>query len=192
MPLSATPHPARDFLSRSMLDTLFETELRIRRASEMHLGYPYNLTFVPRVPPGLGTYLINNLGDPYVGSHYGSEVCALEREAIAWLSQLWGGADMDLYTGSIGASGTEGNIWGIHLGREALPDAALVHGADAHYSIPKAARIQRIDNFVVRGTPAGEMDLGDLARVLSDLKDCRPVQTIRRAGIPTTRIRRRS
>ncbi len=165
----ASSPPARHILSRAMLDTLFDTELRVRRANETHLGYPYNLGIVPRVPTSLGAYLINNLGDPYAGSHYAAEVCALEREAIAWLSQVWGGADMDLYAGSIGASGTEGNIWGLYLGREALPTAILLHGADAHYSIPKAARIQRIDSRMLRSTPQGEIDLDDLAFVLDDL-----------------------
>ena len=61
----------------------------MRAAHETHLGYPYNLPFGPGVPASLGNYLINNLGDPCAGSHYGSEVCQLEREAVGWLMQLW-------------------------------------------------------------------------------------------------------
>ena len=120
-------------------------EKRMQAAHETHLGYPYNLSFEPGVPASLGKYLINNLGDPYAGSHYGSEVCELEREAVHWLMQLWQCDDTAEFWGSIGASGTEGNLWGIYLGREALPDAVLIHSAEAHYSIPKAARIQRIE-----------------------------------------------
>jgi histidine decarboxylase len=131
------------------------TEARMRRAHEKHLGYPYNLSFEPGVPAALGNYLINNLGDPYAGSHYASEVCALELEAVQWLMNLWGCVSHDDYWGSIGASGTEGNLWGIYLGREALPDAVLLHSADAHYSIPKAARIQRIVPHEVASLPTG-------------------------------------
>lgn len=80
-------HPALDTLPRPMQDTLFETELRIRRASEMHFGYPYNLNFLPRVPGSLGSYLINNLGDPYAGSQCAAEVCGLEPEAGAGLGR---------------------------------------------------------------------------------------------------------
>ena len=44
--------------------------------------------------------------------------------------RLWGCHDLDAYWGSVGASGTEGNLWGIYLGREALPEAVLLHSAD--------------------------------------------------------------
>jgi histidine decarboxylase len=181
MYMLTTPHPARSTLSHRLQETLFETERRIRRANATHLGYPYNLNVTPGVPPSLGAYLINNLGDPYAGSHYAAEVCELECEAIAWLSQVWGGADADLYAGSVGASGTEGNIWGIYLGREAFPDAVLIHGADAHYSIPKAARLQRIETREVRSTPAGEMDLAHLAEVVSH-QNGRPVILVLTCG----------
>jgi len=164
----------RRTLPEDMLDRLMETEDRMRAAHAMHLGYPYNLCFGPGLPAALQRFLINNLGDPYAGSHYASEVCEMEREAIAWLMRLWGCRKLDDYWGSIGASGTEGNIWGIYLGREALPDAILLHSADAHYSIPKAARLQRIEACSLRSTLVGELDLVALAEKLGELKG-RPV-----------------
>lgn len=170
MHLATNTRRTRTTLPHRIEETLFDTELRMRRANDTHMGYPYNLDLSPGVPASLGRYLINNLGDPYAGSHYAAEVCALECEAIAWLSQAWGGGDTELYPGSVGASGTEGNIWGIYLGREAFPTAVLLHGADAHYSIPKAARLQRIATAEVRSTPAGAMDLHDLARVVAQQK----------------------
>jgi hypothetical protein len=66
-------------------DVLHQTENRMRSAHATHLGYPYNLVGYSPVPASLGDYLVNNLGDPYVGSHYGSQTCDLEREAVAWL-----------------------------------------------------------------------------------------------------------
>jgi histidine decarboxylase len=161
-------------LPRNVLDTLFETELRIRSANATHLGYPYNLQPRPTVPPTLGTYLINNLGDPYAGSHFAAEVCDLERQVIGWLARVWGGPDRAVHAGSVGASGTEGNIWAIYLGREALPDAVLLHGADAHYSLPKAGRLLRVETREVASTPMGEIDLADLGQKLDGLKG-RPV-----------------
>ena len=149
-------------------------EKRMKEAHATHLGYPYNLSFEPGVPASLGKYLINNLGDPYSGSHYGSEVCQMEREAVAWLMQLWQCGDPSEFWGSIGASGTEGNLWGIYLGREALPDAVLVHSTEAHYSIPKAARIQRVEAVSVACNEAGEIDLSAFAAALVNLKG-RPV-----------------
>lgn len=150
------------------------TQARMRAARRTHLGYPYNLSFDPGVPSSLGNYLINNLGDPYTGSHYASEVCELEREAVSWLMQLWQCDEPSQFWGSIGASGTEGNLWGIYLGREALPDAVLLHSADAHYSIPKAARPLRIEAIQAPSNEAGEIDLTALAGQLVDLKG-RPV-----------------
>jgi histidine decarboxylase len=161
-------------LNDELMDRLVPTEKRMRAAHQTHLGYPYNLAFGPGVPATLQQFLINNLGDPYVGSHYASEVCALEREAVAWLMRLWGCLNLEEYWGTIGASGTEGNIWGIYLGREALPDAVLLHSADAHYSIPKAARIQRVEAVEVASNPAGEIDLAALEAAVAGLQG-RPV-----------------
>lgn len=147
---------------------------KMRAAHDTHLGYPYNLTFTPGVPAELGQYLINNLGDPYAGSHYGAEVCAEERDAIIWLMRLWGCHDLSQYWGSIGASGTEGNLWGIYLGREMLPGAVMLYGDDAHYSLPKAARVLRIPAVPVASLPNGEIDLTDFALQLAQLQG-RPV-----------------
>jgi len=66
-------------------DILRQTENRMRSAHATHLGYPYNLVGYSPVPASFGDYLINNLGDPYAGSHYGSQTCDFEREAVAWL-----------------------------------------------------------------------------------------------------------
>ena len=157
------------------LESTFAAVLnRVQAAHRTHLGYPYNLTFTPGVPAMLGGYLINNLGDPYDGSHYGSDVCAQERDAITWLMRLWGCHNLDEYWGSIGASGTEGNLWGLYLGREMLPDAVLLHSADAHYSLPKAARILRIPAIQIASHPNGELDLADFADQLVALNG-RPV-----------------
>jgi histidine decarboxylase len=159
------------FARSSALDPVFDRVLaRMKAAHETHLGYPYNLNFEPAVPARLGGYLINNLGDPYAGSHYGSEVCDLEREAVSWLMDLWECENTADYWGSIGTSGTEGNLWGLYLGREALPDGVLLHSADAHYSIPKAAKLQRIEAICVSSNQAGEIDLDALSAILDRLR----------------------
>lgn len=163
------PEPSDSNMPRAMWDTLFDIELRMRQAHETHLGYPYNLSFAPRVPQSLGRYLINNLGDADTGMRYGSEVNAQEREVIEWVARAWGASNLDDFAGSIVTSGTEGNIWGLYLGREALPDAVLVHGADAHASIPWAARLLRIESRVVDSTERGDIDLFRLAETLESL-----------------------
>ena len=164
------PQLVQPYSPAASLSPVFDRILtRVKNAHETHLGYPYNLNFDPGVPANLGNYLINNLGDPYAGSHYASEVCDLEREAVSWLMKLWHCENHDDYWGSIGTSGTEGNLWGIYLGREALPNAVLLHSADAHYSIPKAAKLQRIEAICVASNPAGEMELVALSDLLARL-----------------------
>jgi histidine decarboxylase len=146
---------------------------RIRIACENHMGYPYNLAFSTEGLERFSGYLVNNLGDPYAGSHYGAEVCALERRVVSWFERLWE-CDDGAFWGSVGASGTEGNLWAIYLGREALPDPVLVHSDEAHYSIPKAGRILRMEARSVRCRPNGAIRTEHLEEVLAGL-DERPV-----------------
>ena len=154
--------------SAAAIDAIFaETRLRLQTAHDNHLGYPYNLPLAATVPAEFSRYLINNLGDPYTGSHYASELCALEREAIAWLMDLWQCADPADYWGSIGASGTEGNFWALYLAREALPGARLIYTQEAHYSIPKAARILRMEAVAVDCDTGGALDIAAFRRALA-------------------------
>ncbi len=162
--LSKAPDPSRALTASAL--SLHAVEQRMRSAHASHLGYPYNLVCKPAEPAGFGNYLINNLGDPYAGSHYGSEVCDLEREAIAWLMDLWDCADHKAFWGSIGASGTEGNLWALYLGREALERPVLLYSADAHYSIPKSARILRIEERRVASHADGSINLASLRNTL--------------------------
>lgn len=170
-PAFATPAGIHDVSHDLMLK---REEARIRVAQANHMGYPYNLSFSTDALRRFEGYLVNNLGDPYAGSHYGAEVCALERQAIAWFEGLWGCEDHDHTWGSIGASGTEGNLWALYLGREALPGAVIVHSAEAHYSIPKSARILRMQSCKVPCSSDGAISIAHLAEILREL-DGRPV-----------------
>lgn len=147
--------------------TFKRMESRMCEAHRTHLGYPYNLVGQSAAPEALGGFLINNLGDPYVGSHYASEVCDLEREAIRWLMDLWHCNNLHDYWGSIGTSGTEGNLWALYLAREAFPDAKLIYSREAHYSIPKAARILRMEPVEVDCEPGGAIDIEALKQALA-------------------------
>ena len=140
---------------------------KFEKARKTHLGYPYNLDFDACRSSAFSGYLINNLGDPYVGAHYGTEVCDQERHAVEWLMKQWGCEDPSQYWGSIGASGTEGNIWAAYLARELLGNPILIHSTEAHYSIPKAAKILRTDTSVCKADTNGAIDLNDLRRLVA-------------------------
>jgi histidine decarboxylase len=149
---------------------LIEIEQRMQAAHALHLGYPYNLAGQQRIPEVLRHYLINNLGDPYAGSHYGSEVCDLELEAVNWLMDLWQCDDQAAFWGSIGASGTEGNFWALYLAREAMPGAKLLYTDEAHYSIPKAARILGMETIALACDTTGALDMAALESALHRLE----------------------
>ncbi|WP_316185603.1 histidine decarboxylase [Bradyrhizobium sp. SZCCHNRI1003] len=157
------------------VDVRFARKLEeFRSARSNHLGYPYNLDFAAGASGQFAGFLVNNLGDPYAGSHYATETCDLEREVVDWFMRLWECQDPDQYWGSVGASGTEGNIWGLYLAREALPDGIVLYSQDAHYSIPKGARILRMDSRCVASRPNGELDLAAFATTVESLKG-RPI-----------------
>ncbi|WP_234731985.1 histidine decarboxylase [Acidocella facilis] len=146
-------HATEDLLSK-----------RFEDARSTHLGYPYNLKLEHHDDPKFGKFLINNLGDPYSGSHYGIEVCDLERDVIRWFMDLWRCQNHDDYWGAVGASGTEGNLWGAYIGREVLSNATLVHSSAAHYSLPKAARILRLPSISINCDKNDAIDTEDLRR----------------------------
>jgi histidine decarboxylase len=169
-----SPAPTRPALAWTAFGfSAGETERRIRVAHANHMGYPYNLAFSTEGIQRFSGFLINNLGDPYTGSHYASEVCALERQVVAWFARLWDCGDEPIW-GSVGASGTEGNLWALYLGREAHPGAVLLHSAEAHYSIPKAARILGMDALSIGCLPDGSISVDALREALTSLSG-RPV-----------------
>lgn len=143
-----------------------ELKDKFETARKNHMGYPYNLAFNAAMTSRFGGYLINNLGDPYVGSHYGTEVCDLEIEVIKWAMNIWGVQQQDDYWGSVVASGTEGNLWAVYLGREALVDPVVICSEDAHYSLPKAARILGIDCITCASNAKGEICLKDFRKIV--------------------------
>ncbi|MEP5762913.1 MAG: histidine decarboxylase [Litoreibacter sp.] len=137
---------------------------RFEKSRENHMGYPYNLAFSSELASRFSGYLINNLGDPFVGSHYGTEVCDVEIEVVEWAKSVWGASATGDYWGSVVASGTEGNLWAIYLGREALVNPVLFCSADAHYSIPKAAKILGLECVTCASNENGEILLPDFRK----------------------------
>lgn len=69
---------------------------------------------------------------------------------LNWFARLWE-IDEEEYWGYITNCGTEGNLHGILVGRENLPDGILYASKETHYSVFKAARMYRMDAVKVRG-----------------------------------------
>lgn len=133
----------------------------LHEKTQNHLGYPYNLDFDYRELTNLVEFSINNLGDPFIESNYGVHSRMFEVAVLDWFAQLWSISKED-YWGYITCCGTEGNLHGIYLGRENLPNGILYASQDSHYSIFKAARLYRMECEKVSSISNGTIDLVDL------------------------------
>jgi len=124
-----------------------------------HAGYPYNLKYDYSRLLSFFEFSINNLGDPFIESNYKIHSRFFEQEVLAFFAELYQAQD---WWGYVTTSGTEGNLYGLLLGRESYPDGIIYASADSHYSVAKAARFFKIPHFVVQSQLNGEMDYTDL------------------------------
>ncbi|MEW6491807.1 MAG: histidine decarboxylase [Cyanobacteriota bacterium] len=135
--------------------TLDEFRRQLAQRTEFHAGYPYNLDYdyTPLLP--FLQYTLNNLGDPYVASNYGIDSREFEQACLKWFAQLY---ELDDHWGYVNSCGTEGNLYGIFLGRELYPDGIVYSSRDTHYSIAKASRLFRIPHVIVESQDNGELN----------------------------------
>lgn len=143
----------------NILDSLLnEYKNYLTEKTNIHAGYPYNLKFSYKKLLPFFEFSINNLGDPFVASNYKIDSRYFEQEALAFFAELYQIQD---WWGYITACGTEGNLYGLLLGRETYPDGILYASNDSHYSVAKAARFFKIPHVVVNSQANGEMDYDD-------------------------------
>lgn len=163
---SSTPREMSDIIddaldahdvSRILDDYKKELELKTHH----HMGYPYNLAFDCRELKQFMDFSINNLGDPFIESNYGVHSRMFEVAVLDWFAKLWG-ISREEYWGYITSCGTEGNLQGIYIGRENLPNGVLYASEDSHYSVFKAARLYRMPAERVKSNADGSIDLSDL------------------------------
>ncbi|CAO2835812.1 unnamed protein product [Amaranthus hypochondriacus] len=126
-----------------------------------HLGYPFNLDFDYGVLDQLQLFSMNNIGDPFIESNYGVHSRDFEVGVLDWFANLWE-IERDEYWGYITNGGTEGNLHGILVGREVLPDGILYASKESHYSVFKAARMYRMDCMKIDSLASGEIHYEDL------------------------------
>jgi len=148
-----------DTKNKEYQDLLDTYQQHLKEQAQHHAGYPYNLSYdYSQLLPFL-SFSINNLGDPFVESNYKIDSRLFEQEVLAFFAELYQASD---WWGYITNSGTEGNLYGLLLGRETHPDGILYASADSHYSVAKAARFFKIPHVVVRSQLNGEIDYWDL------------------------------
>ncbi|MET8410049.1 aminotransferase class V-fold PLP-dependent enzyme [Streptomyces sp. NPDC005195] len=98
-----------------------------------------------------------------------SELESLVTTALA--AQIYGTAnEPHTATALVTTGGTESNQLAVLLAREAHNGVQLVHGANAHHSLPRAAWLLGLPDPVVIPAPAGTMDPVALDEALTTLR----------------------
>jgi len=138
---------------------------KLRTHKEYHFGYPYNLNFDYSEYGDCLSYLINNLGDPFIPSNYSMDSRQFEVEVIKYFIDLWG-FDTNSW-GYVTSSGTEGNLAGILYGKCYLEKPTLYYSEDTHYSVPKAALAYSLKQVKVPSDASGEIDYEQLKSLIS-------------------------
>ncbi len=146
------------------------------------IGYPTNLSFDIHGIERFLEFSINNVGDPYIDGTYKLNSHEFERDVIDFFAKLYR-LDKAESWGYVTHGGTEGNMYGLFLARELLPDGIAYYSDDRHYSVEKILRLLRIRHICVRSQEKGEMDYNDLR---SSLKEHRDQPAIIIANIGTT------
>ena len=157
--------------TRERLDELLSL---FEDASRRQVGYPVNQDYdYTDLLPFL-RYSANNVGDPFEGTNFRMNTHEIEREVITWFSDLMG-LDRQEAWGYVTSGGTEGNMYGLYMGRELFPGGTVYFSQDTHYSVVKLLRLLNIRNVMIRSEGNGEMDYEDLHETVRRSPDTPPI-----------------
>ena len=155
---------------------------RFEEARGRLVGYPCNQEFDYSALLPFLRYAANNVGDPFHDSNFQSNSHELEREVIGFFADMMH-LSRDQAWGYVTSGGTEGNMYGLYVGREMFPDGVVYFSQDTHYSIVKILRVLKARNIMIKSQENGEIDYDDLHETIRINRDA-PV--IIAANIGTT------
>ncbi len=168
-----------DLTAQHRLDMLLE---RFEAAGERMAGYPTNLDYDYSALLPFLQYSGNNVGDPFHDSNYASNSHEFEREVIGEFADLMK-LPREQAWGYVTSGGTEGNLYGLYLGREMFPEGIVYFSQDTHYSVVKLLRLLKARSIMVKSQDNGEIDYDDLYETIRINRD---VPVIFIANIGTT------
>ena len=135
------------------------------RKSDTFAGYQVNLNIDYT---GLAPFLnfnINNVGDPFVESNYSINSRTMEQAVLSFFAELFHADDKD-YWGYIASGGTEANMYGAFLGREALQTnnrrPIAYYSEDTHYSVQKSLHLLNIEQSEIKSNELGQIQVDEL------------------------------
>ena len=146
------------------------------------VGYPCNHDFDYTALLPFMKYSVNNVGDPFHDSNFRSNTHEVEREVIGQFADMTGLPREEAW-GYVTSGGTEGNIYGLYIGREMFPDGVVYFSQDTHYSVVKILRLLRARNIMIKSQDNGEIDYEDLRETMRINRD---LPVIFMANIGTT------
>jgi len=161
------------------LDKLFH---RLSKANEHFVGYPCTSDFSYADLFRFLEFPINNVGDPFKDGTYRLHTHDFEREVVQWFAHLLH-AQPDSWWGYVTNGGTEGNLYGLYLARELLPNGICYYSEDTHYSVAKNLRLLNMQHIMLNADATGELDYEDLRETI---KINRAIPPIIFANIGTT------
>ena len=149
--------------ARARLEAIIEG---FEAAAQTQVGYPVNQDHDYSDLLPMLQYSANNIGDPFQGSNFRMNTHDIEREVIAYFADLMR-LEQEQAWGYVTSGGTEGNMYGLYMGRETFPDGTVYFSQDTHYSVVKLLRLLNIRNVMIRSQGNGEIDYEDLRETLS-------------------------
>lgn len=145
------------------LDALYDS---MKRANDNFLGYPFAKNFDYSALWRFMDLTGNNLGDPFDEGIYRVDSREFERDVVEFFATHFR-APVDDYWGYVTTGGTEGNTFGLYLGRELYPNGVAYFSRDTHYSVSKGVRLLKLPYAIVRSDAHGQIDYEDLKRQAS-------------------------
>ena len=153
--------------TQGRLDSLLREFDALSRHS---VGYPGNQDFDYTALLPFMRYAINNVGDPFHDSNFRSNTHQMEREVIGIFADLMHISREQVW-GYVTSGGTEGNMYGLYLGRELYPDGVVYFSQDTHYSVVKIMSVLKVRNIMIRSQDNGEIDYDDLYETIRINRD---------------------
>ena len=134
------------------------------------VGYPCNQDFdyTPLLP--FLRLSANNVGDPFHDSNFRVNTHEIEREVINTFADLMR-LERERAWGYVTSGGTEGNMYGLYMGRELFPDGVVYFSQDTHYSVVKILRLLKARSIMIKSQPNGEIDYDDLRETIRINRD---------------------
>jgi histidine decarboxylase len=153
------------------LDLFFE---QMQQAASREVGYPVAFDFDYSVLAPFLSLSLNNAGDPFMPMTYLLNSHDFEREVVSFFAQLARAPD-DQWWGYVTNGSTEGNLYGLYLARELLPDGIVYFSQDSHYSVGKNLHFLNMRHIMIRSQSNGEIDYEDLRETLRIRRDAPPI-----------------